>query len=156
MTAEPSFWNRRGKGLLVALPGLIVPVAFLAACAWFFVQQAVWYFSLPLADRTADGDPFSADAGMFFAVAGIAVALLLCVPPLLVALPTRLRLWHCIVAMGLQLLALWVALEFALGGSGWARAAFILLIYVPGLMLFRLVQRFRTAPPPRRTAPGTP
>ena len=116
-------------------------------CIWSFVHEALYYFSLPLAERTADGDPFAADAGMFFAAAGIAVGLLLFLPPLMAGLPRRLRPWVGIVAVVPQLLPLWAAGDLAKAGIAWSWVAPVLFAYVPALVVARLLLQRRAGAP---------
>jgi hypothetical protein len=144
MTSGDDKRGRRMKGLLRAAPGLVAPVVLLVVCIMSFAHEAQTYYALPLAERTADGDPFSADAGMFFAGVAIVVALLLFVPPLLAALPARLRVWQGVVVIILEALPLLAA---AGAGSllGWL--AFAGFAYVPVLALVRLLGQHRAQAP---------
>jgi hypothetical protein len=138
--------RRRARGLLRAAPGLITPAVLLVACIRWFVHAVEAYNALPLAPRTADGDPFSANADIFVAGMGIVCVLVLFAPPLLAGLPGRLRVWHALVAVALQVLPLYIA--FAAGTEsllGWL--AFCGLAYVPALALVRLVTQRRAAAP---------
>jgi hypothetical protein len=144
--------RRRAKGLLRAAPGLVAPVVLLAVCIRWFVQEAQGYYALPFAQRTADGDPFSADAGMFVAGVGIAIALLLLAPPLLAGLPVRLRVWQVIVALAVQSLPLWVAATSIATALG--RLELVGLAYVPALVVARLVLRRPIVAPPSSVGEG--
>jgi hypothetical protein len=127
-------------------PGLFAPTLLLSVCIAWFVHAAQVYYALPLAERTADGDPFSANADMFFAGMAILVALLLFVPPLLAGLPSRLRTWQAVLALGLQALPLAVAVMFADTTLG--LLALVGLAYVPALVVVRLVLRHPIGPIP--------
>lgn len=137
----------RAQRLLLAVPGLVAPAVLLALCVAWFVGERATYYALPLAvRRDADPDPLSADAGVFLAALAIVVALLLFAPPLLAALPGRLRVWQAIVVVILEALPLLVA---ATSGSllGWL--AFVGFAYVPVLALVRLVSQHRAQAPPK-------
>jgi hypothetical protein len=140
-------WNPRG--MLRAAPGLIAPAALLAWSVGWFAQEVSRYYSLPAAERAADGSPLSPAAGPFFAGVAIVCTLLLFVAPLLAALPSRLRVREAVVALVLQVLPLWIALGVALGDSwyttlGWL--AFVGFAYVPALAVVRLTMQRRSAP----------
>ena len=137
----------RGRRFLATVPGLLAPLILLAICVRMFVSEAQGYYALPVAIRSADGDPFSADAGMMLAAAGIAFALLLLLPPLLVGMPRRLGFWTCLAALLLQALSLFAAISVADSGSGRAWLALLLFAYVPVLALVRLVRQHRLAVP---------
>ena len=141
-----SVWNRQ-KRFLVLLPGLIAPAAVVVVCIWSFVHEAIFYFSLPLAER-ADGDPLSADAGMFFAAFGIAVGMLLFLPPLVAGLPRRLRPWVGIAAVVPQLLPLLAAGDEAKAGVALGWVALVLFAYVPALIVVRLILQRRVGTRP--------
>ncbi len=132
MTRLRSFWNRRRRGLLLALPGLVVPVVLLGVCVRFLIPEAIWYHSLSPAART--GGVVDAGFGLFLLSIGIGASVLLCVPPLLIALPTRLQPWQCIIAMVLQ------AFGLLLAGATWGWLGVAVLVYVPALMVYRLVR----------------
>jgi hypothetical protein len=136
----------RMRRLLLAVPGLIAPAVLLAYSVAWFVEERSAYYALPVAVRNdPDPDPLSADAGMFLAGVAIVVTLLLFAPPLLAALPSRLRVWQAVVAILLQALPLFIA-----AGTqsllGWL--AFAGLAYVPLLVLVRLVGQHRVPAPP--------
>jgi hypothetical protein len=155
MTTGQSVWASRGRRFLVSAPGLIAPVVLLVLSIQSFVHESASYYSLPVAERMADGDPFSADAGMFFAGVGIAAALLLFLPPLLAGPPRRLRLWAAIVAIALQLLPLWIASDFARHGDARGWVALVLFAYVPVLVVVRLVRQAQAVASPGSLSHGT-
>lgn len=138
MNVKPTWWLRHRRGLLLAGPGLIVPLVGI-------VREVLWYASLPASLRAADGDPVPYG----FALQMVFVIFLLsCMPPLLIALPRHLRLSHCIAAAGLQLIPMCIALAIAVldeRDRGWI--AFALLLYVPALMAYRLLRGDRTGGP---------
>jgi hypothetical protein len=135
----------RTRRLLLAAPGFVTPAALLVLCIQWFVDESQYYYSLPLPERMADGDPLSADAGMFVAGVGIVCLVLLLLPPLLAALPRRLRIWQAVLALVMQALPLLIAWDAAIGGSmrGWL--AFLGFVYVPILVIIRLVLGPRAA-----------
>ena len=120
-----------------------------------FVVTARDYFAMPLAERTADGDPFSADAGMWlgavlvlfaFFAAGIAVG---------AALPRRLDTGLAIALLVASLLVLGLIVLVAVwAGSGWMSLAVCLpFAYAPVLTIVRLAwQSTRGASPPSHRA----
>ena len=143
MATGQSDWARRGRRFLILVPGLMAPIVLLVLSIQSFIHESAIYYSLPLAERMADGDPFSADAGVFLAGVGIVVALLLFVPPLLVGLPRRLRLWAAIVAIALLLLPLLIAFGSAPDSGVWGVVALLSFVYVPILAIARLLTQSR-------------
>jgi hypothetical protein len=148
MTSRHSSWARRGRRFLITTPGLIAPAVLLVLSTRSYDQESAHYYSLSLAQRLADGDPFPANAGMLFASVGVAIGLLLFVPPLLVGLPARLRLWAAIVGIVSLLLPLWVAFSFATDASIWALVALLSFAYTPILAVTRLIVQSRRAAVP--------
>jgi MFS family permease len=104
-------WSWR---ILAAIPALIAPSWVIARAAQEYVEEARWYYSLPMHERLADGDPFSASSGMDLAGFAIAAGLMLALISLSVALPRRLWLWWGLVV---SLLALGLAWLFVSSGA---------------------------------------
>jgi hypothetical protein len=153
MNAAPRKWSCRSRRFLVSTPGLIAPVAVLALGIQWLIRASAEYFSLPPVARLAGGGPFSADAGMFAPGVVVVFGLLLFLPPLLVGLSGRLRWWTGVAAVGLQLIPLWVAWDFAKVGSIYGWLVLLLLTYVPVLLVVMLVLQARSDSPPDSSYP---
>ena len=143
MTATRGNWDGLGRRLLALLPGLILPVASLTLCARSLVHETASYYALPLSVRTSDGGPLGWDAGMDLAGVLLVLSLIALLPPLLVCLPKRLRMWQLFAAIAVQQFLLFTALISALEGdvANWGRLA--LYAYVPTLGIVRLVLQAR-------------
>jgi hypothetical protein len=142
MTAEHGGRRLRANGLLVAIPGLVAPVVLLALSIRLFAHEWHQYYAVPEAVRNdPDPGPIGADAGLDGATLAIAYALLLFLPPLLVALPRRLRLWMAILAIVLLLPAALVLVTFVADRTAWGAVALLALVYIVVLAVVRLLQQ---------------
>jgi hypothetical protein len=141
VSGEARAWREgQRRRLLLAVPGLVAPVALLVTLVVWTVGWIADYHSMPLAQRLeADDAPIGTGGAMFLITLAFLFALLLLVPPLLAALPSRLRLWAGALAAVIQLLPLWASLSIITSGSAWGWLAFLLLAYVPTLVVVRLV-----------------
>lgn len=141
MTAEHSRRIPPRDRLFAAIPGLIAPVVLLALAVRLFVHEWHGYFGLPAAARN-DPDPLiPADTGLEVAALAIAYALILFLPPLLVALPRRLRLWMAILAVVLLVPAALVLLTYLVDRTAWGLVALLAVVYIMVLAVVRLVQQ---------------
>jgi hypothetical protein len=120
MTGVKPVWTLRHRFLL-AVPGLVPPLVLLGVCLYWLVSE---FDSLHINDF-----------GGYLLSIGISAALLLCLPPLLVALPRRLRPWHCLIALVLQFFGLY------LGGVTYGVFGVAVLAYVPALVAYRLLRQ---------------
>jgi hypothetical protein len=133
-----------------------VPVVCLVLGVVVFVGGARFYYSLPVAERQADGDPFSADAGIWLGAVLVLFALLLTALVVGAALPRRLDsglgvflLIGSLVVLGL---VAWGAMGF---GDGWFTAGICLpFAYVPSLTIFRLAWQSSRGPRPPTILPS--
>jgi hypothetical protein len=146
MSGERRAWLQgRRRRLLLAVPGLLAPVALLVAIVVWTVGWIADYYSLPLAQRLeADDAPLGTGGVMFLTTLAFLFALLLLVPPLLAALPSHLRLWVGVLVVIIQLVPLWASLSLIISGSAWGWLAFPLFAYVPTLVVVRLVGESHT------------
>ena len=147
-TGDHSRRSRLAERLLLTALGLVAPAFLLALSVAWSVREWHAYQALPAAVRNdPDPDPLSADAGMYLAGMAVVFALLLFAPPLLAALPARLRIWQAVIALAVQAPALLIAWDLATHGSTVGLLALIGLAYVPALAIVRLV---RSSPDPLR------
>lgn len=140
--------RHRTSGLLRAAPGFIMPAFMLVWCVrWLWLEAGV-YDSLPSSERTSGGSlDFLAAADVIVATVGVACMVLLFLPPLLVGLPHRVRVWQAVVALTVQALPLLASLYVAVGGSVEALLALLGFAYVPVLVIVRFVLQARTLRP---------
>ena len=148
MDTDSRKWSWRSRRSLAWIPGLIAPIAILVIGLQWFISGSAEYFSLTPVARLADGDPFPADAGMFAAGVVIVFGLLLLLPPLLIGFSRRLRWSTGLVVVAIQLIPLWIAWDFAKGGSFRGCLILLLLAYVPVLLVVSLVLQARSDSPP--------
>lgn len=137
-------WTRRRR-VLAALPGLVLPGFLVGLGIAEFVWGWSFYWSLSPAERAADGDPFPADAFVWFSAVIVIAGLLASLPLLFVVVPRRLPGAFCVIAVVLGLLQLmlvdWLTVRgIVLGLGGVMMLAYL---YAPGLGLLRLYLQSR-------------
>jgi hypothetical protein len=128
------------RRLLVAAPGVIGPLALLVLIVWYAVGAFVGYYTLRPARWALGAEGPIGDGQLALFVAGaVAVALLLLVPPLLVARPGRLRPWTAVAALAIELPPLWFTFSLVASHNGWGLILLALFAYVPAVIVARLV-----------------
>jgi hypothetical protein len=128
---------------LCAVPGLVTPVVLLVASISYLIQQTRLYITPPAGDAAQDVR-FDPGTEIVFAALWIVGCLLLLLPPLLVALPARLRIRVAILASLLQVPALVVAVTYLDDGSALGLLMLLCSAFVPALAIARLVAQTRS------------
>lgn len=145
MIADHDRHANRRRRLLVAAPGFIGPLALLVPIVWYAVGAWADHYTLrPV--HWALGDDGSL---ALFVAAGVALSLLLLVPPLLAARPGRLRPVAAAAAVAIELLPLWASLSLIASHNGWGWILLALFAYVPSVIVTRLIAQ-RQQPASRR------